>query len=66
MAVRPPPPVAVITSPLANERRLLLPPVNLTNKVLKFGVFASDPSFTLMTLADTPDVAPVTVLFKNA
>ena len=66
MAVKPPPPDAVNTSPLAKVRRAPLAPVSLTNSVLKFGVLASEPSFTLMTLAETPDVEPVTVLFKNA
>ena len=36
--------------------------VYLTNKVLKLGVFASAPSFTSITLARTPDVAPLMIL----
>ena len=58
------PPVDVITSPLAKVRRAPLAPVSLMNSVLKFGVLASEPSLTLMTFPDTPDVEPVTVLLR--
>ena len=63
-----PPPSVLIISLLAKNLNpvVLLAARYFTNKVLKFGVLASDPSLTPMTVAITPDVTPLIILLEKS